>query len=98
LLVSPPMKLEAKPHPKLKAVLKVGEHLLLGAAIQTGVTYAAGGPHSDNALRAGAASCLLVAGFKEGSDALAGADTSKQAFIHASTIAIGCGAMIGLNH
>lgn len=79
---------QAQPSSKLKKVLTVVEHLALGAGTQLAVSYAAGGP---NKWPAGLVAAGIVAGFKEGADAVAKRDTPKQAAIHALTILAGAG-------
>jgi hypothetical protein len=70
-----PTSIQAKPHPKLKAALKVAGHLAIGAGTEIAVSRIAGGPQK---WPAGLVAAGAVAGFKEGSDALSGADTSGQ--------------------
>jgi hypothetical protein len=77
---------QAKPHPKLKAALKVAGHLAIGAGTEIAVSRIAGGPQK---WPAGLLAAGAVAGFKEGSDALSGADTSGEAATHAATIVLG---------
>ena len=75
---------QARPHPKLKAVARVAEHLAIGAGVQFGVQRAAHGQWQPGLIAAGA-----VAAFKEGTDALDGRDTKKMAALHALTIFAG---------
>jgi hypothetical protein len=86
---------QAKPHPKLKAVLKVAGHLAIGAGTEIAVSRIAGGPQK---WPAGLVAAGAVAGFKEGSDALSGADTSGQAATHAATIVLGAVIPILIKH
>jgi hypothetical protein len=67
-------------------LLKVAEHVSLGVGVEITVSRVAGGP---NKYAAGIVAGGLVAGFKEGSDAVAGRDTKKQAAWHAATILAG---------
>lgn len=73
---------------KKHKVLTALEHLALGAGTEVAVSQAAGGPQK---YQAGLLASGIVAGFKEGADAVAGRDTKKQAFLHAITIIGGAG-------
>jgi len=72
----------------LRATAKVAGHLTIGAATEIGVSQAAGGAEH---WPAGLLAAGAVAGFKEGSDAVSGRDTRKQAVWHALTIVAGAG-------
>jgi len=76
----------AQAKPKLKTVVRVAEHLAIGAGVQLAVSQAAGGRWQPGLIAAGA-----VAAFKEGTDALDGKDTRGMAALHALTILAGAG-------
>lgn len=79
----------AAPHSIKKLLVKVAEHVSLGAATELGVAHAGARRHADWA--AGLVAVGVVAAAKEGSDAIAGRDTIRQAAWHASMIALGGG-------
>jgi len=82
--------------PKWKKVLvRVAEHVAIGAGTEVAVSQVAGGARK---WPAGLVAAGAVAGFKEGSDAVAGRDTKKQAALHALTIVAGAGAAILAKH
>lgn len=86
--------LQAQSHKK--AILKkLAEHVSLGAGIELGMSEIAGGKHK---YPVGLSAAALVAGFKESADAIAGADTRKQAAWHATCIMIGAGIAAGVRH
>lgn len=64
------------------------EHLALGAGTEIAISQSAGGA---NHYPAGLVGAGLVAGFKEGSDAVSGRDSKKMAALHALTIVAGAG-------
>lgn len=64
------------------------EHVALGVGVQIAVEKAGGSP------RAGFVATALVAGFKEGSDALSGRDLKKSAAVDAIEIVAGSGVVI----
>lgn len=78
-----------------KRLLTAVEHISLGAGVEIGVSRLAGGP---NKYTAGIVAAGLVAGFKEGSDAVAGRDTKKQAACHAFIQIAGAGLAAGIKH
>jgi hypothetical protein len=93
-----PMQARANPFSKAGHWLKVNgpaalEHLALGSGTEVAVSYAAGGPRKYGA---GILAAGLVAGFKEGADAVAKRDTKKEAAFHALTIVAGAGIAIGV--
>lgn len=78
-----------------KKVVHALEHLAIGAGVEIGVSQAAGGSHK---YAAGLIAAGAVAGFKEGSDAVSGRDSKKQAAIHALTILAGAGLAVAVKH
>jgi hypothetical protein len=85
---------EAQHHMK-RFLVKAAEHVSLGAGVELGVAYAAGGPKKYGA---GILAAGLVATFKESADAIAGRDTKKQAALHALTQLAGAGIAAAINH
>lgn len=80
-----------------KALLKVAEHVALGGGVELGMSQVAGGS-SARRVAVGLSSAALVAGWKEGSDAVCGSDTKKQAAWHAATQMLGAGAAAAIKH
>ena len=86
----------AHARPKWKKVLiHAAEHVALGAGTEVAVSQVAGGPRK---YWAGITAAGIVAGFKEGTDAVAGRDTKKQAAWHALTIMAGAGIAAAARH
>jgi hypothetical protein len=83
------------PAQSMRKVLRTVEHLAIGAGVEIGVSQAAGGSRK---YAAGLIAAGAVAGFKEGSDAVAGRDTKKMAAIHALTILAGAGFAVAVKH
>jgi len=82
--------------PKWKKVLvRVAEHVSLGAGTEIAVSQAAGGPKK---YLAGISAAGIVAVVKEGSDVVAGRDTKKEAAWHALTIVAGAGIAAAARH
>jgi hypothetical protein len=78
-----------------KFLRRAAEHVSLGAGVEIAVSQVAGGAHK---YPAGILAAGLVAGFKEGSDAVAGRDTKKQAAWHAFCILAGAGSAAAVKH
>jgi hypothetical protein len=76
-------------------LLRVVEHVALGAGVEIAVSRTAGGPGK---YPAGIVAAGAVAGFKEGADAITGADTKKMAVWHALTILAGAGIAAAVKH
>jgi len=82
--------------PKWKKVLvRVVEHVSLGAGTEIAVSQTAGGPKK---YLAGISAAGIVAVVKEGSDVIAGRDTKKEAAWHALTIVAGAGIAAAARH
>jgi hypothetical protein len=76
-------------------LLKVAEHVSIGVGVEIAVSRTAGGPGK---YPAGILAAGVVAGFKEGSDAVAGRDTRGQAAWHAFCILAGAGIAAAAKH
>jgi hypothetical protein len=76
-------------------LLRIAEHVAIGVGVEIGVSRAAGGPKK---YAAGIVAAGAVAAFKEGSDAVCGADSKKMAAIHALTILAGAGIAAATSH
>jgi hypothetical protein len=76
-------------------LLKMVEHISVGTGVEIAVSRTAGGP---NKFVAGIVAGGLVAGFKEGADAVAGRDSKKMAAIHALYILAGSGIAAAASH
>ena len=76
------------PKPKPHKLVRFIGHLAIGAGTEAGISAIAGGPRK---WPAGLTAATVVAAFKEGSDAVAGRDTRKQATVHALMIVAGAG-------
>lgn len=79
-----------------RAVVRLAEHLAIGAGSCAAITALDHGAHPRWAPCI--ATTALVAGFKEGSDANNGQDTRKEAIRHALMILAGGGATAALWH
>jgi hypothetical protein len=76
-------------------LLRVVEHVALGAGVEIAVSRTAGGP---GRYPAGILAAGITAGFKEGADAISGADTKKMATWHALSILAGAGIAAAVKH
>ena len=72
--------------------MNLAEHLALGAGAELGTSRAAGNFRN---WPPGLVAVGLVAGFKEGADAISGRDTKREAIFHALSILAGAGIAIG---
>lgn len=95
ILLFASVNLEAQPIKKI--LLKVAEHVSLGAGTELGMYEIAGGS-SRRRVAVGLSTAALVAGFKESADAVSGADTKKQAAWHAFSILAGAGIAAAVKH
>jgi hypothetical protein len=99
ILLLNPFPAKANPFSKIghfvKANATVFEHLALGAGTEIAVSQAAGGSKKYGA---GILAAGIVAGFKEGADAVAKRDTKKEAAIHALTILAGAAVAVVVKH
>lgn len=78
-----------------RTLLKIAEHVAVGAGVEIAVSRTAGGPGK---YPAGIVAVGLTAGFKEGADAVAGRDSKKMATWHALTILAGAGVAAAASH
>jgi hypothetical protein len=76
-------------------LLRIAEHVAIGAGVEIAVSRAAGGPHK---YAAGIIAGGAVAAFKESADAICGADSKKMAAIHGLTILAGTGLAVAVKH
>jgi hypothetical protein len=76
-------------------LLRIAEHVAIGAGVEIAISRAAGGA---NKYTAGIIAGGAVAAFKEGSDAICGADSKRMAAIHALTILAGSGIAAAVKH
>lgn len=84
----------AQRHPHRHALVHFAEHVALGVGVELGISQIAGGG-PNRRMAAGLSSAALVAGFKEGSDAISGRDTRREAAWHAFSQMIGAAIAAG---